>query len=60
MRLAFLVFFIVVALLMIASGVIGLIARSRVPDAPRTRLLVTSGFRVAAGLVVLVVLIREY
>jgi uncharacterized membrane protein HdeD (DUF308 family) len=42
----------------VASGVLGLIARTKVPDPPGRGQAVAAVFRIAAGAVVLVILIR--
>jgi uncharacterized membrane protein HdeD (DUF308 family) len=59
-RVFLLVFFTVAALAIMGSGVIGLLARSRDPDAPKRRMFFTGVFRLAVGLIVLGVTVRAY
>jgi hypothetical protein len=49
--------FLLVAVCMAGSGVFGLIARTRVPTRPPRRQLVASLFRLAAGLVLVGVIV---
>jgi hypothetical protein len=59
-RLLLLLFFMLAALSVILSGVMALLARSKLPNAPRRSLLVSGLFRIGVGLAVLVVLLRGY
>ena len=59
-RVALLIVFTIVPLLIIGTGVVGLVARSKLAHPPKTRMLVTGLFRIAVGLIVLGLVIRAY